>query len=59
MKRQGNDGLRKICKCSLRNWARCDHPSYFSFKPKNGAQGPRLLGRLVRAGGFEPPTPAV
>jgi hypothetical protein len=37
-KRQRNDGLRKICKCPLRNWARCPHPWYFSFKPKGGAR---------------------
>jgi integrase len=37
-KRQRNDGLRKICKCPLRNWARCSHPWYFSYKPKGGAR---------------------
>jgi hypothetical protein len=30
--------LRKICKCPLRNWARCAHPWYFSYKPKGGAR---------------------
>ena len=33
-KRQRNDGLRKICKCPLRNWARCSHPWYLTYKPK-------------------------
>jgi integrase len=33
-KRQRNDGLRKICRCSLRSWPRCEHPWYFSYKPK-------------------------
>jgi integrase len=34
MKRQRQDGLRKICGCSLRQWARCEHTWYFSHKPK-------------------------
>jgi len=34
IRRQRNDGLRKICNCSLRSWPRCEHPWYFSFKPK-------------------------
>jgi integrase len=37
-KRQRNDGLRKLCKCPLRNWSRCSHPWYFSYKPKGGAR---------------------
>jgi hypothetical protein len=45
MKRQRNDGLRKICKCPLRNWARCSHPWYFSYKPKGA---PRVRISLDR-----------
>jgi hypothetical protein len=44
-KRQRNDGLRKICKCPLRNWTRCTHPWYFSFKPKGRPRVRILLDR--------------
>src|SRR5689334_15175607 len=37
-KRQRNDGLRKICGCTLRAWPRCEHAWYFSFKPKGGTR---------------------
>ena len=30
--RHRNDGLRKICDCSRRAWAKCEHPWHFSFK---------------------------
>jgi len=30
--RHRNDGLRKICDCSRRSWAKCEHPWHFSFK---------------------------
>jgi len=33
-RRQRQDGLRKLCACPLRRWARCDHPWYFSHKPR-------------------------
>jgi integrase len=46
-KRQRNDGLRKICKCPLRNWARCSHPWYFSYKPKGAARVRISLDRHV------------
>lgn len=31
-KRHDNDGLRKVCGCPRRNWAKCDHPWHFNFK---------------------------
>ena len=46
-KRQRNDGLRKICKCPLRNWARCSHPWYFSYKPKGAPRVRISLDRHV------------
>jgi integrase len=33
-KRQQNRGLRKICDCPRRTWAKCPHSWHFSFKPK-------------------------
>src|SRR5687767_5182963 len=35
-KRQPNRGLRKICDCPRRTWAKCPHPWHFNFKPKGG-----------------------
>ena len=32
MTRHRNDGLRKICGCARRTWAKCAHPWHFSFK---------------------------
>jgi len=32
MTRQRNGGLRKVCGCPRRVWAKCDHSWYFSFK---------------------------
>jgi hypothetical protein len=46
-KRQRNDGLRKICACSLRLWPRCDHPWYFSYKPKGAARVRLSLDRYT------------
>jgi len=31
-----NSGLRKICRCPRRQWAKCPHDSHFNFKPKGG-----------------------
>src|SRR5262249_52306815 len=30
--RHRNKGVRKLCECQRRNWARCSHPWYFNFK---------------------------
>lgn len=46
-KRQGI-GLRKICKCPLRNWTRCSHPWYFSYKPKGAPRVRISLDRHTR-----------
>lgn len=35
--RHVNRGLRKICECSRRTWAKCPHSWHFNFKPKGGA----------------------
>jgi len=34
--RQKNNGLRKLCDCSRRNWPKCSHSWYFNFKPRGG-----------------------
>ena len=31
MKRRNNDGLRKLCECGPRTWAKCPHPWHFNF----------------------------
>jgi integrase len=31
MTRHNNDGLRKLCGCARRGWAKCPHPWHFSF----------------------------
>ena len=31
-RRQRNNGLRKLCGCPRREWAKCKHPWHFSFK---------------------------
>jgi integrase len=31
-----NRGLRKICGCARRTWAKCPHSWHFNFKPKGG-----------------------
>ena len=48
MKRQRDDGLRKICVCSQREWSACDHPWYFSYKAKGK---PRVRVSLDRHAG--------
>ena len=35
-KRAQNRGLRKICDCPRRTWAKCPHSWHFNFKPKGG-----------------------
>ena len=34
MTRHRNDGLRKRCGCSWRDWSKCSHPWYFSYQWK-------------------------
>jgi hypothetical protein len=36
MKRHRNGGLRKLCDCPRRTWAKCPHSWYLNFKPKDG-----------------------
>lgn len=31
-KRDRNDGLRKVCECSRRTWAKCDHPWHANLR---------------------------
>jgi integrase len=31
-----NDGLRKLCGCSRRNWPKCSHPWHFNYKLSGG-----------------------
>jgi integrase len=35
-KRGRNHGLRKVCECSRRKWAKCPHSWHFNFKLKGG-----------------------
>ncbi len=49
-KRHKNDGLRKICTCSQRQWSRCQHAWHISFKHGDvhyRGSLDRLLGRHV------------
>ena len=36
MNRHHNNGLRKVCGCTRRAWAKCAHSWHFNFKPKGG-----------------------
>src|SRR5262245_56931689 len=36
VERHQNHGLRKICECPRRAWAKCAHSWHFSFKPRGG-----------------------
>jgi integrase len=36
MARHQNRGLRKVCGCARRTWAKCPHSWHFNFKPKGG-----------------------
>jgi hypothetical protein len=31
-----NNGLRKLCGCTRRNWSKCPHPWHFNFKLRGG-----------------------
>ena len=35
-KRHRNDGLRKVCGCSRRHWAKCEHSWRFNFRYRKG-----------------------
>jgi hypothetical protein len=35
--RRRNDGLRKLCECPRRRWAKCEHPWHFNFNHKGEA----------------------
>ena len=35
-RRHLNRGLRKICSCPRRAWAKCEHSWYLNFKPRGG-----------------------
>lgn len=50
--RHRNDGLRKICACSRRQWSRCKHPWHISYKHGDvhyRGSLKRLLGRDVES----------
>jgi integrase len=36
MARHKNHGLRKVCGCPRRKWAKCPHSWHFNYKPKGG-----------------------
>jgi hypothetical protein len=48
-KRQRDDGLRKICACRSWTSAKCDHPSYFSYRAKGKPRVRVSLDRYTRA----------
>ena len=35
-RRHHNNGLRKVCGCARRTWAKCPHAWYFNYKPRGG-----------------------
>lgn len=48
--RHANDGLRKLCGCARRVWAKCPHPWHFNFSWNNTAYRfslNRLVGRTI------------
>ncbi len=51
MTRNQDDGLRKLCDCARRTWAKCGHPWHFDYK-WNGERYrftlDRIVGRLVK-----------
>lgn len=48
MTRQHNDGLRKLCACPRRAWAKCSHPWHFNFKHGGEFYRFSLERRIVR-----------
>ena len=49
--RRDNDGLRKLCACSSRVWAKCPHPWHFNFTWAGETYRfslERKVGRLIR-----------
>jgi integrase len=34
--RAHGNGVRKVCRCGWRRWAKCPHAWYFSYKPRGG-----------------------
>lgn len=44
--RHRNDGLRKLCGCARRTWAKCEHPWHFDYK-WNGERYRFTLDRTV------------
>lgn len=52
MTRHRNDGLRKVCGCARRAWAKCAHPWHFNFKWKGTPYRfslDRQLGQKVKS----------
>jgi hypothetical protein len=50
--RHQNDGLRKVCGCPRRTWAKCEHPWHFNFKWQGTHHRyslDRIIGKAVRA----------
>lgn len=51
MTRHNNHGLRKVCGCSRRAWAKCEHPWHMNFSWKGTHYRlslERALGRKVK-----------
>ncbi len=48
--RRDNSGLRKVCTCARRTWAKCDHPWHFNFKPRQAQPPAEWLAVLGRDG---------
>ena len=49
-RRHDNKGLRKLCGCARRSWAKCDHPWHFNFKPPHGRPPADWLAETGRDG---------
>ncbi|HYN06929.1 MAG TPA: site-specific integrase [Vicinamibacterales bacterium] len=55
MPKRTNDGLKKRCTCSKRQWAKCSHPWHFSFH-RDGREHRYSLDVVARSRGLKPPT---
>src|SRR5437773_2076854 len=54
MPKRSNDGVRKRCTCSKRNWSKCEHAWHFGFH-RAGKEYRFSLDALARARGVHPP----
>ncbi|HYN08034.1 MAG TPA: site-specific integrase [Vicinamibacterales bacterium] len=55
MPKRTHDGLKKRCKCSKRQWAKCSHGWHFGFH-RDGKEHRYSLDVVARSRGLKPPT---